>query len=319
MHVSWRQRMPHRQTRRPAFTIVELLVVIAIIGLTVSLLLPAVQSSREAARKVQCANNLKQVGLAVANYESTYGHLPPGAVWGGDRPHQKRKGSILIFLLPYLENQALYDAFDFRKDHLDGAVFAGTKELIGATPISVYRCPSDDAEDAYYGLATFNYSASRGPTAVYDNPVCSCDHPWQDLAMAPLDVLRVFAGPFTRMGVTIPLRRIKDGLSNTIFFGEVRPRCSEHAQTGWASTNNGNGYCTTLIPINFDSCSDTATDACHRSCNWNTEVGFKSSHQGGAQFLFGDASVHFLDEVIDHQMYQYLGAKADGEAVTFDN
>ena len=130
--------------------------------------------------------------------------------------------------------------------------------------------------------------------------------------MAPLDDPKNYAGPFTRVGTTAKLSQVTDGLSKTIFFGEVRPNCSEHVKEGWAYTNNGNGYCTTLIPINYDSCNEEAADACARPCNWNTEVGFKSSHSGGAQFLLGDGSVHFVPETIDHQIYQYLGAKSDG-------
>jgi prepilin-type processing-associated H-X9-DG protein len=111
-------------------------------------------------------------------------------------------------------------------------------------------------------------------------------------------------------------RQITDGLSKTIFMGEVRVACSEHAQAGWATTNNGNGYCTTLIPINYDTCDANAPDPCHRPCTWNTDVGFKSAHAGGAQCLFGDGSVQFLNDAIDHQTYQFLGAKADGNPVT---
>ena len=120
------------------------------------------------------------------------------------------------------------------------------------------------------------------------------------------------------MGVTTKPSQITDGLSKTIFMGEVRVPCSVHAQAGWAFTNNGNGYCTTLIPINYDTCTDTAPDPCHRSCTWNTDVGFKSAHPGGAQFLFGDGSVRLLQDAIDLQMYQYLGAKADGQIIPLD-
>jgi hypothetical protein len=111
---------------------------------------------------------------------------------------------------------------------------------------------------------------------------------------------------------------VTDGLSKTIFFGEVRPRCSQHAQNGWTSSNDGNGYCSKLIPINFDTCNDNSPDFCHRSYNWNAEVGFRSAHAGGAHFLFGDGAVHLLAESIDHQMYQYLGAKNDGQPVRLD-
>ena len=114
------------------------------------------------------------------------------------------------------------------------------------------------------------------------------------------------------------LADVAHGLSSTIFFGEVRPRCSEHARNGWATSNNGNGYCTTLIPINYDTCNDNATDPCRRPCNWNTEVGFKSAHVGGSQFLLGDGSVHFVSENIDHLTYQALGGKQDGKVAQLE-
>ena len=297
---------------RAGFTLVELLVVIAIIGVLLGLLLPAVQAAREAARRAHCSNNLKQIGLAVHAYVDVNRKLPAGGIWS---PSGLGKGSILVHLLPFVEEKTIFDAFDFKIANTDGSFFPGTATLIGSATISTYVCPSDDSNALVAGLAKHNYAASRGPTEVYDNPSCSCTHPWQALAMAPLDNPAKFSGPFTRVGTAAGLQQVTDGLSKTIFFGEVRPNCSEHARNGWAASNNGNGYCTTLIPINFDSCDDSAPDPCNRPCNWNTEVGFKSLHPGGAQFLLGDGSVRFLPENIDHQAYQYLGNKSDGQAV----
>ncbi len=304
-----------RTLRHSAFTLVELLVVIAIIGILIALLLPAIQAAREAARRSSCSNNMRQIGVAVHGFELAYKRLPPGAVWNNGQNGFSR-GPTLVYLLPYIEEQPLFNAFDFRMKNTDNTMFGGTK--VGVSTISTYLCPSDDHEAVYDGLVPHNYAASCGPTTVYDNPACSCNHSWQGFALAPLDDPNNFAGPFSRTGAKVGLRKITDGLSTTIFFGEVRPGCSEHARNGWATTNNGNGYCTTIIPINFDSCQENASDPCHRPCNWNTEVGFKSAHNGGAQFLFGDGSVHFLVDTIDHQAYQYLGGKSDGGIVTVD-
>jgi len=307
-----------RREPRSAFTLIELLLVIAIIGTLVALLMPAVQAAREAARRTSCANNLKQIGVAIASYESATRVYPPGAVWDRWRPvkQRRRHGSILVHLLPYLEQQALYDSFDFTKLSIDKAVFPGTGTKIGSQVISSYVCPSDEYRGVFQDVAVHNYAASNGPTEVYDNASCSCVHPWKSFELAPIDDEKKFAGPFTRLGVNTKPSKIIDGVSKTIFVGEVRVACSVHAQAGWAWTNNGSGYCTTLIPINFDTCDPYAADPCHRPCNWNTDVGFKSAHPGGAQFLFGDGAVQFIDETIDHQSYQYLGAKADEQTVS---
>lgn len=309
-----------RRPPRVAMTLIELLLVVAIIGTLVALLLPAVQAARESARRTTCLNNMKQLGLAIANYESTHENYPPGAIWDRWNPpdERRRHGSILVHLLPYMEQQALYDAFDFTQLSIDDAFLPGTGERIGARIIESYICPSDDHNGMFGYVAVDNYSASNGPTEVYDNPNCSCNYPWKKYIMAPIDNPKDFAGPFTRMGVTTRPSQITDGLTNTIFMGEVRVPCSVHTQAGWAYTNNGNGYCTTLIPINYDTCDENAVDPCHRPCTWNTDVGFKSAHPGGVQFLFGDGSVRFLAEAIDHQTYQYLGAKADGQIAASD-
>jgi prepilin-type N-terminal cleavage/methylation domain-containing protein len=305
------------QRSRRAFTLVELLVVIAIIGILVGLLLPAIQSAREASRRSSCSNNLKQIGLALQNFEFAHHRLPPGARWSGGT-NGVRRGSVFLFLLPYLEETALSNAIDLRSMNLDNDVATGEKIRTRSVPTLI--CPSDDHEGMFADSALHNYAASRGPTAVFSNPACFCTLPaeWESLALAPLDDPKDYAGPFTRMGTSVKLKQITDGLSKTIFFGEVRPNCSQHVREGWAYTNNGNGYCTTLIPINFDSCSEDAADACAQPCNWNTEVGYKSAHSDGAQFLLGDGSVHFVLEGIDHQTYQYLGAKSDGYGVSIN-
>src|SRR4029079_9354169 len=299
-------------TLRRAFTLVELLVVIAIIGILVAMLLPAVQASREAARKSQCGNNLKQIGLAVLNYEQTHKQLPPGGVW---KLEVRLGGSIYVYLLPMLEEANLYQAFNFRNNSVDDTKLPGSQTRVDATVIATLICPSDDRDVFYSGRVAHSYAASRGPTAVWWNANSICDYPRADLARAPIDDPRNFAGPFTRVGTQERLKAITDGLSKTIFFGEVRPNCSEHARNGWVNSNNGNGYCTTLIPINYDTCNDASPDPCHRSNNWTTEVGFKSTHVGGALFLFGDGRVQFIPEEIDHSTYQLLGAKNDGQII----
>jgi prepilin-type processing-associated H-X9-DG protein len=99
-------------------------------------------------------------------------------------------------------------------------------------------------------------------------------------------------------------------------FGEVRERCSDHVRTGWGD-GHGSGLHSTQIPINYDSCADTMAlapnrDGCRARCNWNMEFGFKSQHPGGATFLLGDGSVHFIGQTIDHWAYNYMGDRDDG-------
>ena len=302
--------------RRRGFTLVELLVVITIIGILIALLLPAVQMAREAARRAQCANNLKQMGIALQGYHLNNGCFPPGAFWGSPSTNDYH-GSILIRLLPFIEQQALYGLFNFQQP-TDNQTFPNSTALLASAKLSVYICPSDDNRDLLNGVMPHNYAASKGPTAHIDNPACDCPSwaSWNAYSLAPYDTATNFAGPFTRLGVCISASDVRDGLSNTIFFGEVRRDCSGHIQAGWSRSNDGNGLVSTLIPINFNTCNPLGyTPGCNQYCTWNTELGFRSLHPGGAQFLFGDGSVHLLSETIDQWTYQYLGAKADGKSV----
>ncbi len=319
--------------RERGFTLVELLVVITIIGILIALLLPAVQAAREAARRAQCANNLKQLGIALHNYESATKVLPPGAFFFGSGGLPGNKGSILVHILPFIEQQAVYDNYDFKLLNAEGQLIRGTTVEIRSTVIATYVCPSDThrqtfdvpAADGWWigngrTVGLYNYAASAGPGSVANNSSCSCASSanWNAYAMGYYYDPNKLAGPFNRMGISTAFSEIRDGLSNTIFMAEVRPLCSIHAQRGWEDACNGNGTMTTVIPINFKTCTrDTSvSDNCYRYCNWGTEWGFRSAHPGGAHFLMGDGTVHFLQESINHQVYQYLGAKDDGQPIS---
>lgn len=363
--------MRHEELKlRHGFTLVELLVVIAIIGVLVALLLPAVQAAREAARRSQCSNHLKQLGLAIQLYtESTKGILPPGAYWyegvrewnsvrdcgvtqrGSDCATANR-GTIHMRLLPYIEEQALYDAFDFTIQTDEQKFPDGTP--IGSRSVNVFVCPSDEHPgEAYHPtplvggtgtltveeLRTFklsNYAASRGPTQHINggSGPCSLTSTWNNLDGQPYPksslvypypdtgsaVSRVqqFGGPFTRFSYQVKTRQVIDGLSKTIFMGEVRVGCSAHPAQGWAISHSGNGLMSTLIPINFETCNQDPTARCYSWDTWSSDLGFKSAHPGGAYFVMGDGSVQFLSESIDMLNYNRLGGKADGQAANVE-
>jgi hypothetical protein len=137
---------------------------------------------------------------------------------------------------------------------------------------------------------------------------------WKYPDVGTLKFADQFGGPFTRFAYNVKPKQIADGMSRTIFMGEVRIECSIHAAEGWAWSHSGNGLISTLIPINFDSCGEDIALDCGCWETWSSALGFKSSHPGGAHFVMGDASVHFLPDTIDMKVYNYLGGKADGGA-----
>ena len=349
--------------RSRGFTLVELLVVIAIIGILVSLLLPAVQSAREAARRMQCSNNLKQIGLAIHNYENATNSLPPGSgFYGGSPvalgsmpgferfagPQANNRANLLYRILPYMEQQALYEAFGGDKVTQDNARMPDPNnkqggELLRGQRIPAYICPSDNnsgrtatVDGRPSRIQPSNYQFSMGPTnSMSNSPRCTCP-------TAVFNVLKARsqtgtnvnrpAGPFTRRGGIIPryvrgnagyvgkFADVSDGLSNTIFMGEVIVDWSSHALNGWSHANQWGRF--TQVPINWDTrytslaaATAAGKTGCEARCNWNTAEGFKSRHSGGAQFVMGDGSVQFVSEGIDMVTYNALGSKANGDAV----
>lgn len=260
----------------------------------------------------------------------------PGAATYGRHPtlDLDNRGNVMAAILPFLDQQAMFDALTFGPTLVGEFRHQRTPDnrYLNSLGVPSYRCPSDQWPTLFltapaisgggkYQVAFHNYSASSGPGSLSNNvwygARCNCSNAYQIFNRGPNwqhnpNMVPRYPGPFSRSYMKVRLENVTDGLSNTIFFGEVRPACSTHIYAGWLDHNNGQGKTSTTIPINTDTCNDNHPLGCRNNCNWNYEFGYKSAHVGGAFFLMGDGAVKMIDELVDYKTYLDLGDKADG-------
>lgn len=325
--------------RTSGFTLIELLVVISIVAILMALLLPSVQQAREAARRTQCRNNLKQIGLALANYESTHRVLPPAMINPGrldSFPFYSNGNRVLnttgwALLLPYLEQVNVYENYDFNQcsssSSYGGMPVAGTdtaNSKVSATPIRVLECPTDVSAGEVSTFApgtTHMYSRNNARRTSYlfsTGRYTDWDVIWSETAG---DIRR---GMFGNNG-SARIRDLQDGASNSIAIGEshggsagkVDPHFGPWGLTGSLSCCHGrvvSDSATSVEPKYFTDprwSINGAWDTSKRSYAWV----FNSSHVGGANFLMGDGSVHFLSKNIDYRLFCLLNYIQDGQPV----
>lgn len=334
-----------RGTRTVGFTLVELLVVIAIIGVMVGLLLPAVQSAREAARRMSCGNNMKQIGLAIHNYESTYKRFPAGrmslgtlvgAGTGAFRSDPQTKNIHgLASILPFMEQQALYDRFNFSGafgNYRTGgasplaspdAIASGNANL-SANVVETYLCPSDGGLQEI--LPSTHYSPDLGAGILARKTCYDFIMPHTTLGnynlhnATSLETRYIFGeNSFTKMAGII------DGTSNTLAMGEITLELfngvtSAWAYAGWVSVGTDPvGAWNTTFPArglnvwNYNNSTSALNNKRGRRASWYSTA---SLHPGGVQFTLADGSVRFISQSIDLQNLTNLCRMADGQVIT---
>ncbi len=318
-----------RSARYAAFTLVELLVVITIIGILIALLLPAVQAAREAARRMQCSNNLKQIGLALQNYHTASGTFPPGGLATLD-PNTGSPAfgfSWWVRILPYLENQGMYDRLDWK-----GTAYAGMIGWSGNAP---------GAGDVYNHDLLYSWSFAVG--------FC----PSSPLPRFPFDYAKSFSPTYTGVsgatddrtaydqpdgngrlslgGMLLPERAVSidedtDGTTNTIIVAETsdwcytntvgevecRADCLSGFQMGTGKDGFGRAFNMTTVLHRLNEKSGTALGV-GGNCGPNSPI--QSVHSGGANVVMVDASVQFLSETINVQTLYNLANRNDGHVV----
>ncbi len=288
-------RWAGKRLRRHAFTLVELLVVIAIIGVLVALLLPAVQSAREAARRMQCSNNLKQIALAVHSYHDTHKFLPPASTKA-----DLSGSSAFAAILPYLEQTSTFTLYDFSKGNSEPVNLQAVSQRI-----KTYLCPSCffsrkvpisgcDANDRAPGTYAFSTNTAD-PWGVSDGAIVNA------------------TTPLTRMA------SITDGTSNTFLAGEAHWGFRDYTFTSGpclGQVRGGFSYWSSPYPLATAFTTRGPFNAQSMNGDTNRLATFRSSHPSGVNMCNVDGSVRFVVESLDHALLDAAATRDGGESVT---
>jgi prepilin-type N-terminal cleavage/methylation domain-containing protein len=320
------------QRRRVGFTLVELLVVIAIIGILVALLLPAIQAAREAARRTECSNRLKQLGVAIHNYHDSHQVFPPGGIvtaemcpGSGAPPTKpafssgkcdKSRAPWTVLILPFLEQTSLYEKFNFNTS------FAHTWDEGCNTNRSLqfsnnpnYQCPSDPNSKPSIGNNNYNGCQGGGPAS---QAACTSESS---------SGRKFYTNGALFVNSEIGFADILDGSSNTYLIGETKYNFLKGSRSDLPNRYIGWGSAVRVQVTSKDYSSPTNLTAAVNSVNGFAKHGkqyftmdesstyFGSFHPAGAQFVFADASVNFINESIHLSTHRFLGNREDGESL----
>ena len=315
--------MLHRSARR-GFTLIELLVVIAIIGILIGLLLPAVQKVREAANRMKCANNLKQLGLGLHNFHGAYGGFPKAGKLANEL-------SWHVFILPFIEQDALYRQFSFATGSYCGAGGTGPNKNIFAIndPMPMFLCPASPVTQMLTAAPNSPNTPEMVGTAVPytthyygvigakgTNPVNGQAYPWINngphggfatSGIFMVDTVSTSTSPGPDIGYAIS--DVFDGTSNTLLVGEM----------SWTNNVTGTRYRSWVRGCDAQPvCSgsrNVASSINAPSIALFNDIAFGSQHPGGANFCFGDGSVRFLSDNIYLSTYLSLASRNGGEVL----
>lgn len=322
--------------RQRGFTLIELLVVIAIIAVLIALLLPAVQQAREAARRSQCKNNLKQIGLALHNYHDTHSCFPPGSY--GD---QQRNPNWRLHIFPGLEQTALYNKLDFTsfsRSFLGSSTSTVNQQTLSGVKIGVYICPSSplDPNGTVEPQGVYNAARIQVPMYVGVSGASIGTAPeFPAGTLVGLEVTKYSSNMYTNNGLfrwnqITRMRDITDGTSNTIAVAEQSGTVAgKDIRSGYYGGYTGSTFSTAVSPSSTSSASDwwgsglsslryvinaKASDT-GSSTGYKANTVWNSYHTGGIQVMMADGSVRFITDNIHMNTLRALAACNDGQTI----